>query len=249
MTETGHGSTVYQVSYGLLREELRAVLRAVVEVGSDAEGGRGSVRWRACAALYSLVEGHPVDRRGRCRSCRRPGAVLGRARRRCQVRVTADYWLHQPDETLLLDLLASELNQHLPTSVDPGDRADRPSPAVSCRLPNPLLAARRRPRWLTGTDLLDWIALRRVGEGGVTMLGAHYFDHGRRVPCFVPDAFRRLADGELIDLLDPDYPGGLRRVVITPGGRARYQKLCGGSPLTMREGEPTGEDPLAVFRR
>ena len=81
------GPTVYQTSYGLVREELRSVLWAVVESGPGAGVGMGSVPWRACAALYSLVEGHPVDRRGRCRSCRRPGAVLGWTRRRCQVRV------------------------------------------------------------------------------------------------------------------------------------------------------------------
>lgn len=63
--------------------------------------------------------------RGRCRSCRRPGAVLGGARRRCQIRVTACYWLHQPDETLLLDLLARELNQHPRPSPGPGERTDR----------------------------------------------------------------------------------------------------------------------------
>lgn len=106
------GSTVYQTSYGLLQEGLRGVLGAVVESGAGTEVGRGSVRWRACAALYSLVAGHPVDRWGRCRSCRRPGAVLGWIRRRCQVRVAACFWLHQPDERLLLDLLAHELDQH-----------------------------------------------------------------------------------------------------------------------------------------
>ncbi|MGQ0778224.1 MAG: hypothetical protein ACT4NY_28090 [Pseudonocardiales bacterium] len=82
------------------------------------------MRWRACAALYSLVEGHPVDRRGRCRSCRRPGALLWWVRRRCRVRVEACFWLHQPDETLLLDLLAQELDQHPGLSPGAGERAE-----------------------------------------------------------------------------------------------------------------------------
>ncbi|MGH3928390.1 MAG: hypothetical protein ACRDTF_00255 [Pseudonocardiaceae bacterium] len=195
--------------------------------------------WRACAALYSLVEGHPVDRRGRCRSCRRPGAVLGRARRRCQVRVSACYWLHQPDETLLLSLLARELNQHpapsegaeeqsgptQPPAIPPPPLPGDDSPQTGRPIPDHSEVARRRPRRLTGPELLDWIALRRVYQGGVAMLGSHYLDHGQRVPCYLPEACRRLADAELIELLDPDYPGGLRRVVITSHGRARYQEL------------------------
>ena len=112
-----NGPTVYETTYNLLREVLCDVLRAAV--GSDRGVGRwtNSVPWRACAALYWLLESHPVDRRGRCRSCRRPGAVLGRARRRCQVRVTASYWLHQPDEQLLLRLLAHELEQGVPRTA------------------------------------------------------------------------------------------------------------------------------------
>lgn len=115
------GLTVYQTSYRLLRERLRGVLGAVVESKADTEVGTGSVPWLACAALYSLVEEHPVDRRGRCRSCRRPGALLGWVRRRCQVRIWACFWLHQPDETLLLDLLAHELDQHPAPSGGAGE--------------------------------------------------------------------------------------------------------------------------------
>jgi len=118
-------STVYQTSYGLLREMLCGVLGAVVDAGPDTQDRMGSVRWRACAALYSLVQGHPVDRRGRCRSCRRPGAVLGWVRRRCQVRVAACFWLHQPDERLLLDLLARELDQLPRPSPSAAERVDR----------------------------------------------------------------------------------------------------------------------------
>ncbi|MGH3912100.1 MAG: hypothetical protein ACRDTC_01610 [Pseudonocardiaceae bacterium] len=116
-------STVYQTSYGLVRERLRGVLGAVVESGPGAEHERGSVSWRACAALYSLVEEHPVDRRGRCRSCRRRGALLWWVRRRCQVRVWACFWLHQPDEALL-GLLARELDQQPGPSPGAEEQAD-----------------------------------------------------------------------------------------------------------------------------
>lgn len=115
----GKGPTGYETTYNLLLEVLHTVLSAAVEAGPDAGGWLHSVPWRACAALYSLLDAHPVDRRGRCRSCRRPGAVLGRRRRRCRVRVTACYWLHQPDERLLLRLLARELEQGDPHPSPP----------------------------------------------------------------------------------------------------------------------------------
>ncbi|MGH3915979.1 MAG: hypothetical protein ACRDTC_21610 [Pseudonocardiaceae bacterium] len=78
---------------------------------------------------------------------------------------------------------------------------------------------------LTGPELLDWLALRRVRRGGVAMLGSHYLDQGRKVPCFLPTALHRLADTGLTELLDPDHPGGVRRIVISPDGRVRYQEL------------------------
>jgi len=239
----GKSLTVYETAYGLLREVLHDVLWAVVESGPGAEHDRNSVPWRACAALYFLVEGHPVDRRGRCRSCRRPGAVLGRARRRCQIRVTACYWLHQPDEALLLELLAHELNQDdLPTSTPQSPAVPRPpfpggdSPQAGRPAPDHNAATRQRPPRLTMTDLLDQIALRRVDQGSVTMLGAHYLDHGRKVPCFLPETFHRLADAQLTKLLDPDHPGGLRRVVLTPRGQVHYQELD-----LRKDGRETGQ--------
>lgn len=59
----------------------------------------------------------------------------------------------------------------------------------------------------------------------MAMFGLHYLDHGRRVPCFLPETFRQLTDEKLTELLDSGFPGGLRRVVITSSGRARYQEL------------------------
>jgi len=78
---------------------------------------------------------------------------------------------------------------------------------------------------LTGTELLDWIALRRVHEGGVALHGSEYVHWGRKVPCYLPGVFGRLADAELTELRDPDFPGGPRRVVLTPRGRKRYREL------------------------
>jgi len=52
---------------------------------------------RVSGALYALLLTHPVDQQGRCRLCRRPGAVLGLPRRRCGVHREASYWLRQSD--------------------------------------------------------------------------------------------------------------------------------------------------------
>ena len=90
-----------------LPEALRSVLVAAAQPGSGGEG-IDSVQYRAGAALYALLADHPVDRRGRCRSCRRPGVVLGLRRRPCRVRSKAQMWLHLPGK-LLQSFLVSEL--------------------------------------------------------------------------------------------------------------------------------------------
>lgn len=91
--------SVYQTSYNLLCGLLRAVLVDGVRAGRGAVGGIGSVRCRVSATLYALLLAHPLDRDGRCRSCRGRGAVFGR-RRRCRVHIEASYWLRQPEEFL-----------------------------------------------------------------------------------------------------------------------------------------------------
>lgn len=92
-------ATVYQTSHDLMCQSLRKVVVEGVQAGRGAAGGIGSVRCRVSAALYALLTAHPVDREGRCLSCRRPGAVFGR-RHRCRVHREASYWLRQPEEFL-----------------------------------------------------------------------------------------------------------------------------------------------------
>lgn len=79
-----------------LRAALRGVLLAAVKSGPDAAGRIYSIQYRACAALYALLVAHPVDQRGRCRLCRRPGAVFGFRRHHCRVHDEARVWLQQP---------------------------------------------------------------------------------------------------------------------------------------------------------
>lgn len=102
-----------------LREALRGVLVAAVESGPGAGGGIDSIQFRACAALYALLMAHPVDRWGRCRSCRRSGAVLGLRRHRCRVHGAARFWLLQQPAEFLRSRLVCELGlTELPPTQD-----------------------------------------------------------------------------------------------------------------------------------
>lgn len=92
-----------------LREALHSVLVAAVEAWPGAAGGIDSIQSRACAALYVLLMAHSVDRRGRCRSCRRPGTVLGLRRRRCRVHGEARFCLLQQPAEFLRSRLVCEL--------------------------------------------------------------------------------------------------------------------------------------------
>jgi hypothetical protein len=91
------GGSVYQTDYEFMCKVLCGVLADGVRAGLGAEEGIGSLRCRVSGALYALLLTHPVDERGRCRSCRPPGAVFGFRRRRCGVHREASYWLRQPD--------------------------------------------------------------------------------------------------------------------------------------------------------
>ena len=108
---TSVNPSVQQTTHRLMSEALCRDLRDAVESGSLGGGGTGSIRCRACVVLYLLLCDHPVDRRGRCRWCRRPGAVLGQRHRPCRIHVKASFWLHQPNDVVLRHL-TNELNHH-----------------------------------------------------------------------------------------------------------------------------------------
>lgn len=95
--------SAHQTSHHLLRDALRGELRAMVASEVDGDGTR-FLQCRASAALYALLGAHPLDRHGRCRSCRRGGAVVGRRCRFCRVYLTAHFYLRQPDDVLLCHL-------------------------------------------------------------------------------------------------------------------------------------------------
>ena len=140
--------SVYQAGHELMRETLRDALLAAVD--SEGGGGLGSAQCRASAALYVLLGDHAIDRRGRCRSCRRPNALVGRRRRICRVYLAARFYLYQPDRVLL---------RHLAGVLDE-DVTPRCLRAPACRL----LICRapvRRPR-VRNVFMRQW---REPGRG------------------------------------------------------------------------------------
>lgn len=106
----GAGGTVGQTSHRLVSEALGEDLRQAVLAGPSALDRADSIRYRVSAVLYLLLRDHSIDRRGRCRFCRRPGAMITIRRQPCRILIKARYWLlRQPDEAQLLSLLAAEL--------------------------------------------------------------------------------------------------------------------------------------------
>lgn len=78
---------------------------------------------------------------------------------------------------------------------------------------------------LVGTDLYDWMALRRVNEGGMAQVGDCWLENGHRVPGYITDALTELLASGLVALADQD-PYSLRRAALTDTGTARYEWLC-----------------------
>lgn len=91
------GGSVYQANDEFMCKVLCQALADGVRAGLGSAEGIGSLRCRVSGALYVLLLIHQVDEQGRCRSCRRPGAVFGWHRRPCEVHREASFWLRQPD--------------------------------------------------------------------------------------------------------------------------------------------------------
>jgi hypothetical protein len=78
---------------------------------------------------------------------------------------------------------------------------------------------------LAGSQLYDWIALRRVRGDGVTTGGGRWFDTGRRVPGYVADTLAALHEAGLLRV-DALSVSELAQVALTEAGIARYDALC-----------------------
>ena len=115
---TREGPTVDQTSYRLIGDALRGLLCKAVQAGPGAVEGIGSVQYQASAVLYTLLRDHSIDQRGRCRSCRRPGAIVTLRRQPCRIYLRASYWmLWQPAEALLSHLAAELETDPVPHPV------------------------------------------------------------------------------------------------------------------------------------
>jgi len=81
---------------------------------------------------------------------------------------------------------------------------------------------------LITANLTVWLALRRVTEGGVALLGGSYYQHGRPVPHYLNAPLKDLIDAGRLTLAEADLnSAGMRKVTLTDVGRELYATLCG----------------------
>ena len=146
---TSEGRSGYQTAHAVVRREVRASLLAGAERNESI--GFGSVAYVAAAALYALLLEHAVDRRGCCCSCRRPGALVGRRRRRCRIYLVAQQWLGRSRPRQLVPSLATELGLTVPVPPMAGAGRERPGLTV---IPRPEKPADGAPADLNVTQPL-----------------------------------------------------------------------------------------------
>lgn len=83
---------------------------------------------------------------------------------------------------------------------------------------------------LTGTDMTDFLALRRMcahPDSQVDRVENRYVEKGRPVLPFLADGLTALIEVGHLTLGEPDPASGTRRrLMVTAGGRARYEELC-----------------------
>ncbi|MGH3914666.1 MAG: hypothetical protein ACRDTC_14860, partial [Pseudonocardiaceae bacterium] len=80
--------------------------------------------------------------------------------------------------------------------------------------------------------LYEWLALRRVHDGGVAKVAGVYLERGRPTPEHLTDAFDRLVWTGLVTVAEGDVLWDLRRLNLTDTGQARY--------TTLNHQRPTG---------
>lgn len=76
---------------------------------------------------------------------------------------------------------------------------------------------------MTG-EAVEWLALHRAHEGGLTTLNGDYLNHGRPVVEYVAATLDALIRADHL-VLGPPSPSGQRRVCVTHTGQARYAEL------------------------
>ena len=83
---------------------------------------------------------------------------------------------------------------------------------------------------LSETDLADFLALQRVcghPDSGVLRMGEQFVENQRPMLPFLADGVAALIEAGHAVLTDSSADlRGMRRVVVTASGRARYEDLC-----------------------
>jgi len=77
---------------------------------------------------------------------------------------------------------------------------------------------------MSDPGLYQWIALRRVGDGGVERAWGGYLDRGRPTPGYLGAVFDQLTWTGWVRVEDGDQ--ARRRLCLTESGAARYAQLC-----------------------
>ncbi|MGQ0774116.1 MAG: hypothetical protein ACT4NY_06820 [Pseudonocardiales bacterium] len=63
-------------------------------------------------------------------------------------------------------------------------------------------------------------------RGGLACFEGGYYDHGAPIPgCLIPHVAEALLEAGWLELGDPDE-SGMRPVIVTDAGQARYRALC-----------------------
>lgn len=78
---------------------------------------------------------------------------------------------------------------------------------------------------MSDPGLYEWIALRRVHEGGTAKSAGAYLDHGRPIPGYLTTVFDWLILTGLVTVAEGDPLWELRRLSLTDFGQARYMTL------------------------
>ena len=73
--------------------------------------------------------------------------------------------------------------------------------------------------------LYEWMALRRIHNGGMATSAGVYFDEGRPAPEYLARIFDYIIRTGLTEVDDGDPVWALRRMSLTDAGRLRYTEL------------------------
>lgn len=90
----------------------------------------------------------------------------------------------------------------------------------------PVIRARLGGYAVSDPRLYEWLALRRVADGGIAKSAGAYLDHGRPIPAYLNEVFDRLLWSGMLFVADGDPLWELRRLSFTDAGQARYEVLC-----------------------